>query len=187
MRILETINDHLEKIPEKALLGANAAFGGLVLLAHGGALLIVRSGKFPLPPDYASTVSTLVPYTLPIAALMVIGSIIALIRPTASRVIFPFQAVVLLISGVAALGWSGSIAVKGIPGGSFSWTPGILTGWMFYSIFLFGRYVLPSTWRTGAIVKYAPFLGLMLALPIDLAVFLRMLLKMRQMVGAWPN
>lgn len=181
MSILNSINDHLEKLPEKVMLGANAAIAGLVLLAHGGALLIVKSGKFPLPPDYASTVAAFVPYTLPIAALMVLSSIIALIRPGTSRVALPFHAAILFLSGLALLGWSANIAAKGIPGGSFSWTPGILTGWVFYSTYLFGRYVLPTAWRPRTM--FAPFFGLILALPIDLAVFMRMLLKMRQMMG----
>ena len=187
MSILDSINEHLEKVPDKFLLGANAALGGLVLLAHGGALLIVLSGKFPMPPDYASTVGMLVPYTLPIAAATIIGSIIALIRPATSRVVLPLHAVILFVFGLALLGWAGNIAVKGIPGDSFSWTPGILSGWVFYSTYLLGRCVLPTDWRPRTALKFAPIFGLILALPIDLAVLVRMLLKMRQMMAAWPT
>lgn len=176
--MVKALFERLETIPEPAILLVNAGLGGFVLLAHGGALLLVLSGKVPAPPGYADLVRTMVPFTLPIAGLVLTGSAIGMVWPTARRVVLPLQAIILVLSGVALLIWAGGIVIHGIPAGNLAWAPGFLTGWVAYSGFLCGRFVFRAAWRQHPAIRYIAVIAAAVALPVDVGVFLRFLAKM---------
>jgi hypothetical protein len=159
----------------------NAGLSCFVLVAHGGALLLVLSGRVPAPPGYAEMVRTIAPITLPIAGLMLLGSAIGSVVPTARSLVLVFQAVVLGLASLAILVWAGSLVLNGIPAGNFAWTPGFLTAWLTYSAFLCGRFAMPGEWRQYAAVRYVAAVAAAVTLPVDVGVFLRFLLQMSRM------
>lgn len=170
----------LDRIPEVVILGLNAAMGSFVFLAHGGALLLVLSGRVPTSPGYAEMVRNMVPITLPVSGLVVVGSAIGLVWKHARRVVFPLQATVLFISALAALGWASTIVVRGIPEGTFSWGLGLLTGWMAYSTLLFTRCALHK-WKGRPLLVYLPVMAGAVTLAVEIGVFLRLLRRMSQL------
>jgi hypothetical protein len=173
---MRAIIGELAKIPEIVLLGINAAIGTFVFLAHGGALLLILSRKIPVPPDYEAMVRTMVPVTLPIASFVVLGSLVGIAWPKARLWVLSLQGIVLFVAGAALLGWAVTLVIHGIPVGNFAWTPGLLTGWIAYSSFLLARFSLRG-WREDK-VRYMPLIAAAIALPVDAAVFLRLLGKM---------
>jgi hypothetical protein len=179
--VLATLLAELERVPERAMLLVNAGLGAFVFVAHGGALLLVLGGRVPIPPDYAALVRTLVPFTLPIAGLVTVGSVVALVWQATRRVVLCLQAILLLFFGVGLLAWSVSILIQGIPPGNFAWTPGFLTLWVTYAVFLTVRFALPDTPRKHPSARYVIVLAAVVALPVDLGVFLRFLLRITAM------
>jgi hypothetical protein len=170
---MASMMDQLERIPEPALLVLNAAMGGFVLVAHGGALLLMLSGKVPVPPGYAAMVHTIVPFTLPVAALVVVGSALGALSSRVRSFVLCFQAIVLFGGGIALLGWATGLVFNGIPPGNFAWTPGFLTGWVAYSAFLCSRFAVRPEWKQFAAVRYWPIICAVGALPVDVGVLVR--------------
>jgi len=181
--ILKDPFERLEKIPDSTLLLVNAGLGGFVLLAHGGALLIVLRGRAPVPPDYAAMTRTLAPFSLLIAWLVVSGSVFGFVRPRGGRFVLAAQALILLLSGTGLLAWASRIVVEGIPDVSFGWTPGLLTAWVVYSVFLCARVVLPARWRQYPSLAYLVVAACVLTVPVDLGVFIRQIAKMSRMMA----
>jgi hypothetical protein len=177
--------DQLDKVPEPVLLVLNALMAGFVWLAHGGALLLTYLKKSPVPPDQVEMIRTMAAFTLPLAGVTALASGVALWRARVRPLCLACQAVVLLGSAAALLAWAVSVLVRGIPEGNFSWSPGLLTGWVTYSTFLFVRYGVPAGWRTPRL-RYLPFAVLALSLPVDVGVFFRLLLKMNRLMGLSP-
>jgi hypothetical protein len=101
-----------------------------------------------------------------------------MVWPISRRLVLPFQAIVLLLSGVALLVWAGGIVIHGIPAGNFAWTPGFLTGWVAYSAFLCGRFACRDAWRQRPAIRYIAVIAAAVALPVDVGVLLRFVAKM---------
>jgi hypothetical protein len=178
---LKDFFERLEKIPDSTLLLVNAGLGGFVLLAHGGALLIVLRGTAPAPPDYAAMIRTLAPFSLLSAWLVATGSAFGFVRPRSRRLVLAAQALILLLSGAGLLVWASRIVVEGIPDVNFGWTPGLLTGWVVYSVFLCARVVLPARWRQYPSLAYLVVAACVLTVPVDLGVCVRQIAKMSRM------
>ena len=178
---MASLSDQLDKLPESFFLALNAAAGAFILLAHGGALLLVLNGKVAVPTAHREMIRSMVPFTLPAAALVAIGSLVGFASIGARRIVLSCQAGILCLSSVILLGWAASMAVKGIPPGNFAWTPGMLTGWVAYSLLLCSRFAAPGAWRRQGVVRYMPLLGTIVALPIDLAVFVRFVMRVSRL------
>jgi hypothetical protein len=170
--LMKSFLESLSRIPEGAVLGLNAALAAFVTLAHGGALLLVMSGKVPTPPGYAEMVRRLAPITLPLAAASLVSGAVATIWRNARPAILRGQALVVFVSGLGLLWWSGGVLFHGIPAGNFSWTPGMLSGWVAYSFLVASRFLTPDSWGPRRI--YAPLAGVVLAAPVDIGVFARL-------------
>lgn len=173
-----SIREQLTQLPEPLMLGINAAIGGFVLVAHGGALLLVLSGKLPTRSASDAFVHNVIPFTLPVAFLVVASSVVGFLRTTLRKHVLLFQGVVLFLAGMALLGWAASLVLNGIPSGHFSWVPGVLTGWVAYSSFLVSRFSVRSAWQRYAVVRHLPIICMIVALSVDLGVMARFMAKM---------
>jgi lysylphosphatidylglycerol synthetase-like protein (DUF2156 family) len=163
--------DQLEQLPEVLVLLLNAGLGAFVLLAHGGALLLLLSGKVPATPEHEATIRTMAPVTLSIAGLVVLSSLVGLVASRTHKVVDRLQAVILFLSGTAMLAWAGNILIGGIPPGNFSWGVGLLTGWVSYSGLLCSRTVLEKQWKQG--LRYMTVTAAIVALVVDFGVLVR--------------
>ncbi len=164
-------------VPDIVLL-VNAALGALVLVTHGGVLLLLLSERVPAPPGYAELVWAVIPFSLPLAGLVVASSIGGLFMRKIKRPALAFQAIVIFFSSLALLVWAANIVIHGIPLGNFVWTPGFLTGWVVYSWFLCARVAVSGRSMRRSRIRYLLAVGALVAVPVDLGVFLRFLLSM---------
>ena len=83
------------------------------------------------------------------------------------------HAIILCLGGAAAFTWSGSILVKGIPEGNFAWSPGLMTFFCVYPVYLIRRTVLRKKLPHSAMVKHLHVVVLVVALIVDVAVFVK--------------
>lgn len=170
----------LDRIPPKKLLLINAGLACLVGIAHGGALALSEMK----PGPESEFIKQIASVSLPAVAVMLVSSAAALVRSTLLRGVLGLHGFVLALGGIASLAWAASLLVRGIPQGvSFSWTPGLLSLIVVYSIFLFTRYGVPPTLAARPALLYAPSVALLVALPIDFAVFFLLLREITKGVG----
>jgi len=168
---MRNLLEQLYAIPAWLILGVNAALGALTFVAHGGALLLVLAG-FPAPPDYVASVRSMVPITLPVAALVVAGSAVALLSPRTRAFVLAGQAAVRGLGALLLAGCAAILVVRGVPAGNFMWTPGFLSATVAYGVYLACRFILRPECPPGKVI-YAPAFAALLALPIDCGVFVR--------------
>ena len=179
---LRRLLEQLAKMPETAFLLVNAGLAGFVGFAHGMALLFILSGgdDTAFPAGFDVQIRRIAAISLPMAALTLVSSGAGLARPALRPAILGAQAIVVLVSGLVMLGWGVTLVVRGLPPGNFGWTPGLLTAWVAYGFLSTARFVLPRSWAGHRTVIYAPVAGALLTAPIDVGVFLRLLV-----VVAW--
>lgn len=166
-------------IPEKRLLWINAGVAFLIVVSHGSALAITHSK----PSLNDEGIRQLAMISLPLAAVMIVSATAALVRAELSRRVLAIHGIVLAAGGVAALLWAATILVRGIPKVNFSWSPGLLSVSVAYSIFLLSRFSLPTRIRARTEVIYAPVAALAVAAMIDIGVFVRLLAEMGARFG----
>jgi hypothetical protein len=159
-----------DAIPEQALLWVNVALAGVVALSHGGALALTYSR----PTPDAESIRQIAMFSLPIAAIVVVTAAIALFRADLRHRVLGIHGIVLAGSAMALLLWAGDILVRGIPEGGFSWGVGLLSAWVAYSFFILCRFSVPVALRSHPLIFYTPFFALVVALPIDVGVFIRL-------------
>lgn len=127
--------DWLDDCPDWVFLIPNSAVAALVLLAHGGALVITRSGRAPALERFVP----LLVVSISVASVVLATAIVALIVQRIRGAMLKFHGVVLAVFATATLGAAAYWVVGGIPSGSFAWTPGFLTGFALYSAYLLRR------------------------------------------------
>lgn len=168
------INNALQKldgIPEKALLFVDLGLACFVGLAHGGALLIALAQQ----EEQLEFVRPLASVTLPLAGLIIVSSVAALVWKRSRSAILGAHAVVLTLGAAALLGWAVSILINGIPKITrFSWSPGMLTFLCVYPFYLLRRTVL-ARFGKRFVVKYLHVMVLVIALAVDIGVFVKVL------------
>ena len=164
----------LDRVPESVWLWGNVALAFFVALAHGGALAVT----FAKPTPIADEIRQLAMISLPIAGIVILTAAAALIGTNWRRRVLGIHGIVLAGSAAALLVWSSGILLAGIPDGNFSWWLGFLTAWVVYSFFILSRFTLPVALRIHAAILYAPLVALVVALPIDIGVFIRLVGKM---------
>jgi hypothetical protein len=168
---LRTLLGKVDGIPEHAFLWVNVGLACFVALAHGGALAIT----YAKPTPEAEDIRQLAMFSLPIAAAVIVTAALALIQGGARRRVLAVHGYVLAGSAAAMLLWALDILLKGIPEGNFSWSPGLLSAWVCYSFFVLCRFSLPDGVRNHAAILYTPLVALVIALPIDVGVFIRLM------------
>ena len=169
----------LDGIPERVFLWVDAGLAALVVVAHGGALALT----YTKPTFAAADIRLLASISLPIAALILLTAAAALIRHGWGRQILAIHGFALAASAAAAVIWALSLLVRGLPQGNFAWTPGLMTACVGYSVFLASRYSVPIGARSRPPVFYAPLIAILIAVPIDLAVFFYFVAEMSKRFG----
>jgi hypothetical protein len=169
MDLVRTLLAKWDRIPARKLLWANLALGLLVGLSHGGALLAARAK----PTPGAEEILSMVPYTLPLAALVALSAAFGLLQRTRELHMLAFHGLIFFVCALAELAWGVSLIVVGIPAVNFAWSVGLFTASIAYAVFLFSRYAVPVGLRSMPALYYAPVLAIGVAVPVDLGVFLR--------------
>lgn len=161
-----------DAIPEYKLLIVDLCLAGFVGLAHGGSLAIALTNE----PELLNDVLPLARISLPLAAIVLISSIVGIIWNRQRSIILSIHAIILFAGGSAALLWSVSILIHGLPEGSFAWSPGMLTFLCVYPIYLLRRTLLRS-FLQSVLVKYIHVLILVIVLVVDVGVFFKALTR----------
>jgi hypothetical protein len=173
----------LYSIRERTILIVNAILGAAVVVAHGGALLMVQRQRRSVvlePSELEALVRNVSPFTIPVAALVVLSSVLGLLGRRPSRLLLQVQSAVVVVASAASLVWTAGLAIHRIPESNFSWSPGFLTVWVAYGAYLAVRFILPSRWVVMTRFAYVPLLAAALALPIDMAIFVRVIVSIFQ-------
>ena len=177
---LRALVDWAESLPERRLLWINLGIASLVSFAHGGALAASISESTP----QAEMIRHVATFSLPIASVVILSATSGLIRSDWRSRVLGLHGLLFTIGALSALGWAATLAAKGIPKVNFSWQPGLLSASVWYAFLILYRFSLPDHFKTLPYVRYLPIFALVMALPIDIGVFLRLLGEMGQIFGA---
>lgn len=163
------LDDVLDRIPDYIPLIVNVCLAGFVFLAHGGALaLACLTGANDM-----KDILPLASVTLPLAAIVGLSSILGFFQPRFRSPILASHAIVLCVGAVALLLWSTSLLFKGIPEGNFGWSPGMLTFFCVYPVYLLRRTLLAKFIHRSRAIRLAPLAVLIIAVTVDVGVFVR--------------
>ena len=173
--MIKKLIDWLDRIPEIALLIVNICIAGFVGLSHGGALALAVVTK----AEDLAQIQSLARVSLPLAGLVFVTSIVALVWRQSRTPIMATQAVILCVGAGSLLVWSTSILISGLPKGNFAWSPGLMALFCTYPVYLLRRTLLRKRLMTPA-VRYLHLLVFLLALVVDAGVFGRALSSFRQ-------
>lgn len=163
---------------ERKLLWINLVIACLIAVAHGGALL-ASSNK---SPDWED-IRQLATVSVPITTLVMLSAVAGLMRPESRPRILAMHGPVLVIGALALLAWAASTLVGGFPKGNFSWSPGLLSASVFYAFLVFCRFTLSARIKALPGVYYAPLVALVLAVPFDVGVFIRLFVEFGNRMG----
>jgi hypothetical protein len=172
--ILARAVEAVDKVSVVALLLINAALAGFLLLAQGGAL----AAAYFAQPNKVSEILPKALVSLPLATIIILSSLAALLNTRWRSVILSGQALILVAGSVALFGWALSVLFRGLPQGRFSWAPGLMTAFCVYPIYVlrrtvFARHISACWW-----VYYLHLITLLVVLPVDAGVFARVISKM---------
>ena len=176
---MRTLLAKVDSVPERVLLWINTALACLIGLAHGGALAIT----YAKPTPGAEGIRQLPSVSLPVAALIALTAAVALVQSDLRRVALAAHGWALVAAAAGTLVWAISLLVRGFPEGNFSWSPGLMSVLVCYSVFVASRYGVPSQVRGRPAFFYAPVAALGIALPIDLGVFVTVIGEMGERFG----
>jgi len=170
MNWLTQMVDRLDHVKPNWLLVANAVVALLILIAHGGALLMVRSGKGEIFGESTSTLYV----SVPLAASAVALACAALIWAGSRTLILKIHAALLIGVAVYLLYYALFLISNGIPTiGRFTWDPVLFALFLAYPVYLARRvFVLPETLRNPAI-KYAHVFALALSILLSSIIMWR--------------
>jgi hypothetical protein len=161
----------LDEIPEHVPLIVNLCLAGFVGLAHGGALALALTTE----PDHLGEILPLARISLPLAAFVLLTSLLGFIWKKSRMPILASHAVVLCVGAGAMLFWATSILMSGIPEGNFSWSPGMMTFLCAYPVYLLRRTLLRKQLIRSTVVKYVHVFVLVVALVVDVGVFVKLI------------
>lgn len=161
----------LGAFPDRKFVWINLVISGLVALTHSGALIAFRAAN---PDNAAAGPLSMVYISIPLSLTVFATACAALIWRKSSAHVLALHGVVFLAAAVALLAWAAKIVIVGMPDGNFSWSVGLLTASVFYSVFLFVRNSLPSGIKDHQAAAVAPLLSLLVSIPVDIGVLLTM-------------
>jgi hypothetical protein len=176
---LRAFIDWAEALPERRLLWINLGIACLVFLAHGGALAISASK----PTPETEGIATLAAFSLPAASLVILSALAGLMRSDWGPRVLALHGLLLAIGALSGVGWAATLVVAGIPKVNFSWQPGLLSASVWYAFLIFSRFSLPDHLKALPSVRYLPMVALVVVLPVDIGVFLRLLGEMGNIFG----
>jgi hypothetical protein len=166
---LRALLNRVDAVAERVLLWVNMGLGCLVALSHGGALAIT----YAQPTADAGYIRLLATISLPVAAVIVVTSAIALVRADFRGLALNVHGVAFAVAAVVMLLWAASILIWGTPEGNFVWSAGMMSVLVCYAAFVASRYSVPRHFRQHAAIFYAPLVAFAIAVPIDVAVLVK--------------
>ena len=169
-----------DTLKPRVFLWINLGLSAFVALAHGGALLAVRANP---TPDAAAIESTAA-ISLPLAGLVGCAAAAALLWRRLQSLTLGFHGIVLAGAAMVELAWGVSLLINGIPVGNFSWSVGLFSASVSYSVLVLSRFSAPAQFRSSAAVYFSPAVALAVAVPIDIGVFVRFTQQMAAHFGA---
>jgi len=175
--LMVEINEKLINISERVFLWINLAFATLILLLHGIPLWIT----FIRDVDDGEMIRQLALFSLPLTSVVIITAIIGLYRERLSTSMLKIQGSILAISGMFILIWALDLIINGIKAQHFSWQLGFMTAWITYSTLVFCRSCFSEHLRDKVMVLYTTAGVGVLAMAIDVAVFVKMFAQFDQM------
>ena len=183
MSWLSSLLDRVDSLPERALLLIDLCIGLFALVAHGGALILVRLGKAPMFEQYAVWLLVSVVGF----GCVVVSSTLAFFWERGRRPILAAHAVVLLGLAVALVGWAVGLVLNGIPTEvNFSWSPGLFTALVFYGVYLFRRLFLLGYVSASPLARHCHVAAALVAAALELGVLVRLFLRFRSFAGGFP-
>jgi hypothetical protein len=166
---LRAFLNRVDAVTERGLLWVNIGLGCLVALSHGGALAI----SYARPTTDAGYIRLLATISLPVAAVIVATSAIALVRADFRRLALSVHGVAFAAAAMVMLLWAVSILIGGRPEGNFVWSVGMMSVLVCYATFIASRYSVPKHFREHVAIFYAPPVAFAIAVPIDVAVLVK--------------
>ncbi|MCS3748301.1 MULTISPECIES: hypothetical protein [unclassified Xanthomonas] len=178
MKILNSLMDKLDSISSLTMLCINSVLCVFVLLAHGGALLLVRTGKVP---EMAQEVA-IAYVSIPAVIVSLAFSALALIRREKLVAALKVHAVMLMGLAAYTLYVGLDVVFNGVPSGSrFSWDPTLFAVFLGYPFLLIKR-AFPWSGFSRAPLRFAPVLAVGISFLISIAVSWRMFALFRASV-----
>ncbi|MCC8474949.1 hypothetical protein LN458_13245 [Xanthomonas arboricola] len=175
MKVINSVMDGLDRISSFAMLCINSALCAFVLLAHGGALLLVSTGKVPEMAQRVAIAYVSVPAVLIALAF----SVLAFIRREKLGTTLKVHAAILIGLAAYMLYVGLEVVFNGVPhGAGFSWNPILFAFVLGYPLLLTKRaFSWPSFNR--APLRFAPLLAVGISLLISAAIYWRLLASFR--------
>jgi hypothetical protein len=113
-------------------------------------------------------------YPFILAIFVIFTSIAALFRERLRSVILLIHGLILIGLAIRWFSSSLNILISGVPDGNFSWSLGILTILVAYSVLVFTRFTLPTSIRSFPIVFYSPIGAILISLVVEVGIFLEL-------------
>lgn len=155
---------------QSRFLTINAAIAGFVFAAHGGAAMITYQQHH----SSAAEIRSLALVSLPLAALVMGGSLVALIKPALQGIVLKIQSVAGALLAIYLATWGVKLLVADALPPDFMWTPGILTLFVYYvaamSMMHLAKPTAPHGWS-----RSVPTVLVCCAAALDVSVLVRAL------------
>jgi hypothetical protein len=151
-------------------LAINAVLAAFVLFAHGGALLVSVQQSHPDAGD----IQRLAQVSVPLAALVLFGSVFAWLRPSVTAVVLRGQALVGLLLALYFTLWAVQLLLARELPPHFVWTPGFLTAIVYYTAVLFVAHVAGSSLASGP-RQSIPGVAALFGVALDVSVLIKAL------------
>jgi hypothetical protein len=167
---LSQIVDALDRVSPSWLLALNGVLALLVLVAHGGWLLLVHTGKgAATAPDVGIAY-----VSIPLAALALLLAVAGVALPSARVWALRAQAVLLLLLLLYLLQFAWSVIADGAPvDGRFSWNPVLFAFVVAYPVYLARRVLFPTVAASQGVLRYSHVIALFVSVVISALVLYR--------------
>jgi hypothetical protein len=165
--------ERLDQIKPAWLLLPNGFIALSVLLAHGGALLLVRLGKIP-GRDFGGALDSAY-FPVPVAAAFFVATLLAWAWPPSRTWVLRLQAVALICLAIDVLYFAVDVVTNGLaPSQNFTWNPVLFAFVLAYPLYLARRTLLPPVSLQNLVLRYAHVWAVIVSIPISLLIFWRM-------------
>lgn len=162
--------ERLDRVNWNVLLIANALLSLFVLLAHGGALLLVRFGK---SNDFGPAFD-LVFVTIPVACASLLLALVAWLLPPTREVVLKVHTFALGCLAAFAAWYAIDVIATGIPTDTdFGWDPALFAFIVGYPVYLARRTLLPATVLERPVFRYAHIFAVAVSLVLSALVVWR--------------
>jgi len=167
---LDRTVDRLDRVSLSALLFANGLLCLFVLLAHGGALLLVRSGK----PNVFGAAFELVYLSIPVACVSILLALLAWLAPRTREVVLRVHTFVLGCLAALAVWFAVDVIATGVPRtAEFVWNPLFFAFLVGYPVYLVRRSLVSPAVLERPPFRYAHVIAVAVSLLLSALVYWR--------------